>query len=464
MSSTVKIGENSLAEIAFDISKEEFAEALNVAFRKNIKRFAIPGFRPGKAPMNLVVKYYGEGVLYDDAIEYTAEKAYTEAVSEHSLDPVSRPQIDEISEIGSDKGVKFTIKVTVKPEVELGEYSGLGITKDEPVISDEEVDKELEKVRERNARMIPVEDRAVLDGDTANIDYEGFLDGVPFDGGKGSSYDLRIGSGTFIPGFEEQVIGRNEGDEFDVNVTFPEEYHSEELKGKAVVFKVKLNSIKAKELPEIDDEFAKDVSEFDTIVEYKDSLRTKLTETALKNADIDFEEKLVKAVVDRSKVNVPDVMTENEIDRMIDEQASRMKYQGIELEQYLQYMGQDMQSFRDSLKEAALDRVRTNLVMESLGKKLAIEVSDDETDAEIARLSEQYGLKPEEIKAQFDGNLSFIKENVIFRKTIDYLKNEDSSVSDKPKTEKKPKAAKTGTKKANITTKEESIEVVEGGE
>ncbi|NCU26768.1 trigger factor [Candidatus Nomurabacteria bacterium] len=395
---------------------------------------------------------------------YTAEKAYTEAVSEHSLDPVSRPQIDEISEIGSDKGVKFTIKVTVKPEVELGEYSGLGITKDEPVISDEEVDKELEKVRERNARMIPVEDRAVLDGDTANIDYEGFLDGVPFDGGKGSSYDLRIGSGTFIPGFEEQVIGRNEGDEFDVNVTFPEEYHSEELKGKAVVFKVKLNSIKAKELPEIDDEFAKDVSEFDTIVEYKDSLRTKLTETALKNADIDFEEKLVKAVVAGSKVNVPDVMTENEIDRMIDEQASRMKYQGIELEQYLQYMGQDMQSFRDSLKEAALDRVRTNLVMESLGKKLAIEVSDDETDAEIARLSEQYGLKPEEIKAQFDGNLSFIKENVIFRKTIDYLKNEDSSVSDKPKTEKKPKAAKTGTKKANITTKEESIEVVEGGE
>ncbi len=451
MSSTVNMTENSLAEIAFDVSKEDFAEALKAAFRKNIKRFAIPGFRPGKAPMNLVMKYYGEGVLYDDAIEYAAGKAFTEAVTEHMLEPVSRPEIDEITEIGSDKGMKFTIKVTVKPEVRLGSYKGLGITREQPEINDEQVEQELNKIRERNARMIPAEDRAALDGDTANIDYEGFLDGVPFEGGKGSSYDLRIGSGTFIPGFEEQVIGRNIGEEFDVNVTFPEDYHSEELKGKAVVFKAKLNGIKVKELPEADDEFAKDVSEFDTIAEYKESLRAKLIETAQKNADLDFEEKLVKAVVDGSEVSIPDVMTENETDRMIDEQSSRMKYQGIELEQYLQYMGQDMGSFRESLKETAFSRVKTNLVMEALGKELAFEVSDEDNENELNRIAEQYGLKAEDVKAQFSDDLSFIKGNVIFRKTIDYLKSEASEAAPvKKKTTKKTKKTDTEAERSQL--------------
>ncbi len=338
--------------------------------------------------------------------------------------------------------MKFTIKVTVKPEVKLGDHTGSGISKEEINITDEQVEQELNKIRERNARMIPVENRAVLEGDTANIDYEGFLDGVPFDGGKGSSYDLRIGSKTFIPGFEEQVIGRNTGDEFDVDVTFPEDYHSEELKGKAVVFKVVLNSIKSKELPEADDEFAKDVSEFDTLAEYKASLKSKLVETAEKNADLEYEEKLVKAVVDSSEVSIPDVMTENEIDRMIDEQASRMKYQGIELEQYLQYMGQDMESFRNSLKDSAFTRVKTNLVMEALGRKLDFEITDEDIDNEITRLSEQYGISSEDIRKQFDGNTGFVKENVVFRKTIDHLRaNSEGPAPVKKKAAKKTKKA-----------------------
>ncbi|MHB8961742.1 MAG: trigger factor [Saccharofermentanales bacterium] len=424
MSSTISKKDNSLVEIAFEIPKEDFSEALKKAFQKNIKKFSIPGFRPGKAPMNIVTKYYGEGVLYDDAIEIIAEQSYVEAIKEHGLDPVSRPQIDEISEIGSDKGIKFTINVTVKPEVTLGDYKSIHVTKADAEITEKQIDEELDKVRERNARMIPVEDRAVLGGDTANIDYEGFLDGIPFEGGKGSSYDLRIGSNTFIPGFEEQVIGRTLAEEFDVDVTFPEDYHSEDLKGKAVVFKVKVNSIKFKELPAADDEFAKDVSEFDTLSEYRDSLRAKLLETATKNAELDYEESVVGQVVDISAVEIPDIMIENELDKMVDEQSSRMKYQGIELEQYLQYVGQDMKAFREGLKESASKRVKTNLVMEAIGKELAFEITDEDVEKEVSDIAEQYHMNTEDIKAQFAGNDFYFKESITFKKTLEFLKDQ----------------------------------------
>lgn len=452
MSTVISRKENSLVEIAFDIPKEEFSEALKKAFQKNIKKFSIPGFRPGKAPMNLVTKYYGEGVLYDDAIEFVAEKSYTEAVAEHSLDPVSRPQIEEITEIGSDKGMKFTIQVTVKPAVTLGKYKGVKVSKTEPVVTDEQVEQELDRIRERNARMIPVEDRAVLSGDTANIDYEGFLNGKAFDGGKGSSYDLRIGSNTFIPGFEEQVIGRAVGEEFDVNVTFPEDYHSEELKGKAVVFKVKVNSIKFRELPAADDDFAKDVSEFDTLKEYKDSLKAKLLETAVKNADLEFEESVVNAVVEEAEVEIPAVMVENETDKMVSEQSDRMKYQGIELEQYLQYIGQDMETFRSGMKDAALKRVKTNLVMEAVGKELAFEITDEDVAKEIEEIAEQYHMKAEDIRERFAGNDIYFKESITFKKTLDYLKKE-AVIDNAPKSAPKAAAKATKTTKSTKTSK-----------
>lgn len=452
MGSVVNKKENSLVEIVFDIPAEEFKEALNKAFKKNAKKFSIPGFRPGKAPMNIVTKYYGEGVLYDDAIEEIAQSSYTAAIEEHSLDVVSRPEISEIKEIGSDKGIKFSINVTVKPEIKLGKYKGVEVDKETLEITDEDVQKELDKVRERNSRMIPVEGRTVLNGDTANIDYEGFLDGVPFEGGKGNAYDLRIGSNSFIPGFEEQVIGRESGEEFDVNVTFPAEYHSEELKGKAVVFKVKVNSIKVKELPEADDEFAKDVSEFDTLNEYKESLKEKLLESGQKRVDSEFENNVIKAVVDNAEVEIPDVMVEAEVDAMVDEQSNRMKYQGIELEQYLQYMGQDINAFRENLKENAAQTVKTRLVIEAVGKELNPEITQEDIDAEIDSVAKQYKMEKEEIEKQFSGENSYLNESIKVKKIIDFLKSE-AKVTGKGKNDGKDKTSNPETKKPKTKAK-----------
>lgn len=440
MKSEVNMKEKSLAEIVFDVPPEEFKKALEKAFRKNSKKFSIPGFRPGKAPMNIVTKYYGEGVLYDDAVEDIAQSAYTKAIEEHSLDVVSKPEIDEISEIGSEKGIKFTIKVTVKPEVQLGEYKGVKVEKEELKISREDIEKELDGVRERNSRMVPADDREAREGDTANIDYEGFLDGESFEGGKGQGYDLRIGSNSFIPGFEDQVKGKKAGDEFEVNVTFPEDYHAENLKGKDVVFNVKLNSIKVKELPEADDEFAKDVSEFDTLEEYKKSLEEKLEKRERERIEKEFEENVIKKVVEGSSVEIPDTMIENEADRMVQEQATRMKQQGIELEQFLQYTGQKMEDFKQQMRESAQDSVKTKLVIEAIEKELDFEITQEEIDEQIEKMAEQYNMKVEEVKKQIPEDADFIKDSIKTTKTVEYLKNEAESVAKgKKKTSKTPK-------------------------
>lgn len=428
MSSVINKKENSIVEISFDISVEDFKAALQKAFQNNSKKFNIPGFRPGKAPMAIVMKTYGEGVLYDEAIEIVASSSYVEAIKEYKLEPVSRPDIGEITEIGSDKGVKFTILVTVKPEVTLGEYKGIDATKKPVEVTGEQVDAELDKIRERNSRLHPVEDRAVLTGDTANIDYEGFNEGVPFEGGKGTGYDLKIGSNTFIPGFEEQVIGRSVNDEFDVNVSFPEDYHSEDLKGKAVVFKVKVNSVKVQELPAADDEFAKDVSEFDTLEEYKESLRKKLVETEEKKSEMDFEDQIFRKVLDNASVEIPEAMVENEITHMIEEQSQRMSSQGIKFEQYLQYIGQDMDAFKESIKGTAKDRVKTNLVIEAIGIKEEIKATPEEIDEEIKKIAELYKMKEEDIRSQCDGDFSYLENSVVIRKTIELLKSQAKSV------------------------------------
>ena len=317
--SSVEKKDNNIVVISLEASAEEFKDALQKSFNKNKNRFQIPGFRKGKAPFNLVKQYYGEGVLYDDAIDYVVNPAYIAAIKEHDLKVVSRPELD-IQEIGDDKGIKYTITVTVKPEVELGQYEGVEAEYRFNAPSDETVEAELKRLQDRNGRMVPVEGRAVENGDTVTIDYEGFVDGVAFEGGKDEGHDLKIGSNSFIPGFEEQLIGHNIDEEFPITVTFPEDYHAENLKGKEATFQIKLHAIKVKELPELDDDFAKDVSEFDTLDEYKADILKTQKEQAEKSAQERFENEVVRVVTENAKVDIPECMVDTEIDSMIDEQ------------------------------------------------------------------------------------------------------------------------------------------------
>lgn len=422
MSSTFEKKDNHIVVLTIHVTAEDFSEALKRSFIKNANRFNVPGFRRGKAPMGIVTKYYGEGVLYDDAIEFVATPAYAEAVKEHGLDPVSRPDMDILS-ISREEGLRFSVTITVKPEVTLGDYRGVEAVRPEFPVTEADIDRDLKKVLERNARMIPVEDRPVQDGDTVNLDYEGFLDGVPFDGGKGAGYDLKIGSKTFIPGFEEKLIGRNVQEEFAIDLSFPEDYHNEELKGKAVVFKGKVNSIKVRELPVADDDFARDVSEFDTLAEYRESLRAKLEEGAKNRADAAFEDNAVRAAVENAAVEIPQVMIDQEVDRMVDEQQNQMRYQGIELEQYLQYVGQDMDAFREQLRDMAQERVKTTLVMDEIAKVESIDATEEEISAEIDRMAGLYNMKPEDLRSRLASSESdFVKETVIRQKTIALLK------------------------------------------
>lgn len=457
---TMEKKENNLVVLTLDVSAEEFGEALQRSFRKNANKFNIPGFRKGKAPMGIVIKYYGEGVLYDDAIDFAASPAYAAAVKEFDLEPVSRPDMD-IQEISRETGIKMTVTVTVKPEVDLGKYKGVEAVMPETTVTDEDVDKELTRMQERNSRLIPVEDRAVIDGDTANIDYEGFLDGVPFEGGKGSSYDLKIGSNSFIPGFEEKIIGHNAGETFDIDVTFPADYNSQDLAGKDVVFKVTVNAIKTRELPVLDDEFAKDVSEFDTLAEYRESLKAKQIEAAEKRAQGTFEENVIQAVVKTAKVEIPAVMIDTEINHMIEEQQNQMRYQGIELEQYLSYMGQTLDTFKEQLREPAENRVSAQLVLAAIGKAEKFDASEAEIDAEIERMAVMYGMSAEDLKSRIaPGENGFVRESVINRKTIEMLTSAAVKIAAPVETETaKPKAAKAKATKAKATeTKEDKAE------
>ncbi|MBO4687834.1 MAG: trigger factor [Clostridiales bacterium] len=430
--------ENNIVVISLEASQEEFKDAMMKSFNKNKNRFQIPGFRKGKAPYKLVVQYYGEGVLFDDAIDIVVNPAYQEAVKENDLQVVSRPELD-IQEIGADKGMKYTITVTVKPEVELGQYEGVEAEYRFVAPTDETVEAELKRQQERNGRMVPVEGRAVEDGDTVTIDYEGFVDGVAFDGGKDEGHDLKIGSHSFIPGFEEQLIGHNIDDDFPITVTFPEDYHAENLKGKEATFQVKIHDIKVKELPEIDDDFVKDVSEFDTLDEYKADILKKQTEQAEKSAQDRFENEVVRVVTENAKVDVPDCMVETEIDSMIDEQNYRMRSQGITLEMYLQYMGQTMEEYREGIRTMAKTRVKTSLVLEAVGKAMNIEATDADVEEEAEKVAAQYGMKKEDFLERIKDNDQFIRDSIIGRKTVDALA--EKAVKTEPKEEPKAEEA-----------------------
>jgi trigger factor len=413
--------EKNVVQLEIEVDADTFEEGMKKSFIKNAKQFNVPGFRKGKAPRSIIERYYGEQVLYEDAINAVCPDAYDKAVEENDIHPVDRPEID-IVQIGEGRSLIFTAKVTVKPEVELGEYKGVEVEKVESEVTDEDIERELTLAREKNSRLVAVEDRPVKDGDTVNINFEGFIEDVPFEGGKAEDFNLVIGSGKFIEGFEEQLIGAEEGQEIDINVTFPEDYGNKDLAGKPALFKVKINSIKVKELPELDDEFAKDVSEFDTLDEYKADLRNKLTERMQQQAKRQMEDRVIEKVVKNAKIDLPRVMIDKQIENIIYDFDMRLRYQGMDLQKYLEITGSDINSFREQFEERAENEVRTQLVIEKITKVEGIEASEEETNEEINKLAENYKQSAEDFKKNLaNEDIDYIKGNIAFRKTIEWL-------------------------------------------
>lgn len=390
------LGKN-MVKLTITCAAADFEEACKKAFQKNKDKLNIQGFRKGKAPYAIVTKMYGKSMFYEDAANILIPEAYDEAAKNCGIEIVSRPEID-VTEIGEGKDFVFTATVARKPEVTLGEYKGVTVDKIEISVSDEEIEEELKKTQEQNAREINIEDRPVQDGDTAVIDYEGFCDGVAFAGGKGENHPLVIGSHSFIDGFEDQLIGKSIGEECDVNVTFPEQYHAEELAGKPAVFKCKVNAIKAKELPELDDEFASEVSEFDTLAEYKEDIKKNLTEKKEKEAKTKKEDQAVEKAVANATMEIPEAMIQSTQEQMAEDFAYRLQSQGLKLEQYFQFTGLNQKTFLEQMKPQAEKRINTRLVLEAIVKAENITVSDEEIEEELKKMSEQYHMEIEKIK------------------------------------------------------------------
>ena len=413
-----KVADNTV-ELEFKVSAEVFADAVTKAFKKANKDITVPGFRKGKAPRNVVEKMYGAEVFFNDAIDAILPDAYADAVEAAGIEPVARPEVD-IKVCSKEEGFVAVAKVVVKPEVKVNEYKGLKAVRKSAVVEDAAVEAELNTLRERNGRLVEVEGRKAELNDTANIDFEGFVDEVAFEGGTGEGFDLLLGSGQFIPGFEEQIVGHEIGEEFDVNVTFPEEYHATDLAGKAAVFKTKLNSLKAKELPELDDEFAKDVSEFDTLDELKADIRKAMEERASQQAELEVENTLVDAVVASMEAIIPEEMTENRIDELVREFEGRMSQQGLQLATYLQYTGMEMESFRKTFREQAEQQVKIRLALEKVAEMEKLTASDEEVEAELAKIAEAYKMKLEQVKAFIPA--VEIRKDLVINKAIDFIK------------------------------------------
>lgn len=421
MNSKLEKVEKNVATLEITVSPEKLEEGMMKAYLKNVKRFNIPGFRKGKAPRNLIEKHYGEGVFYEDAINAVCPEAYEEAVEEHELDPVDRPEID-ILEIDSGKGIIFKAEVTVRPPVQLGQYKGIEAEKKEYNVTDEDVLKELDVLRDKNARIIDITDRPVKKGDMTIIDFKGFVDGEEFSGGTAENYNLEIGSGQFIPGFEEQLVGAEIGKEVDVNVAFPEDYRAEELAGKPAQFKVTVKEIKEKELLPLDDEFAKDVSEYDTLEELKNDIKNKKAEENERMAKHEYEDLVISKAVENASVDIPDVMVENQITSMIKDFDFQLRYQGLDVETYLKYMNISMEEVRKSYKETALTRVKTQLVLDEITKAENIEVTEEDINNEIEKTAKQYNQELEKFKSSLkERDLEYIKDSLIVQKTIDFL-------------------------------------------
>jgi trigger factor len=425
MGVTVKNIEKNVVQLEFDIDAAKFEEGMQKAYIKNKHKFFVPGFRKGKAPRHIVQNYYGEGVLYEDALEAIFPELYEDAVKEHGLQPVDSPEVTEIKQIGTKTNLVFTARVTVRPEVELGQYKGIEIEKKEVNITDEDVENELRLIAERNARIIGVEeDRGIQEGDIVVIDFEGFTDGKPIEGGKSENFELEIGKGHFIEGFEEQLTGVKAGEEKEINVKFPDDYAEKSLAGKDASFNVKVKSISIKELPVIDDEFAKDVSEFDTLEEYKNDIRSKLIrdeEMKIRNAT---EAAVIAKAVENAAVDIPRVMIDRQVSQYMQSYAYRLQYQGMSLEQFFKNSGIDEQAFRNGLAKEAEKEVKTGLVLEKISEAENIEVTDEQVEEEIKRMADNYKVELEKFKERIsDEEREHIKHDLKIKATVDFLVN-----------------------------------------
>ena len=397
MSVQVENLEKNMVKLTIEVPAEELEKAIDAAYKKQKNQISIPGFRKGKVPRAMVEKMYGVEVFYEDAANTLMQQNYPSAVEESGVDIVSRPSIDVV-QIEKGKPFIYTAEVAVRPEVTLGKYMGVTVTKIDTSVSDDEVAEALEQQRNNNARTISVTDRPVVVGDTAVIDFEGFVDGVAFEGGKGENHLLEIGSHTFIDNFEDQLVGKNAGDEVEVNVTFPEQYQAADLAGKPATFKVKINEIKAKELPELDDEFAQDVSEFDTLAEYKESLKKNLEEKKENEAKRTKEDEAVQKIIDKSKMDIPEAMIDTQCETMIEEFAQRIAQSGLSMDQYLQFSGLTVDGLKEQVRPEALSRIQASLVLEQIAKDENIEVSDDDVNAEIEKMAASYGMEADKLK------------------------------------------------------------------
>ncbi|WP_433945861.1 trigger factor [Paenibacillus sp. SN-8-1] len=430
--------EKNLGVLEVEVDADRVSAALDKAFNKVVKKATVPGFRKGKVPRPIFEARYGVESLYQDAIDILLPEVYSEAVEQTDIFPVDRPEVD-VEQFGKGQVFKFKAKVTVKPEVKLGEYKGIEVAAENVEVTEEEVAQELERLQQRHAELVVIDEETAQNGDTVVIDFDGSVDGVPFEGGKSERYSLELGSNTFIPGFEEQVVGLATGDFKDVTVTFPEAYHAEELAGKEAVFKVKVHEIKRKQLPELDDEFAKDVSEFDTLEEYKEDVKKQLADRKSKENEAARESYLVDQVGEKAEVEIPRAMVQGEVQNMVRDFDNRLRTQGMNLEMFLSFSGQSLTELQEQMEGDAEKRVRNNLVLEQIAKEENIEVTEDELNAELNTMAEAYKRTPEEIRniLAANGSLGSMREEVLLRKTIQFLLENSKEV---PADQLKPSA------------------------
>ena len=424
-------------KLEITIEAEKFENAIKKVYFQNAKYFNIPGFRKGKAPMNIVEKYYGAQIFYEDAFNEVATEGYDEALKENKIDAVSRPEVD-IIQMEKGKDLIFTAVVQTKPEVELGKYKGVEIPKVEYKVDKKDVDHELGHMQEHNSRLITVDDRPLDNGDTATIDFEGFVDGVAFDGGKAEGHELEIGSGAFIPGFEEQLVGMKIDEEREIKVTFPKEYFSKDLAGKEAMFKVKLHEIKKKELPELDDEFAKDVSEFDTLAELKKSIKERLEKNNEQRAKYETEEAAMKAVCEDVKLDIPSGMIEFEIDNMLKDFEQRLAYQGLNVEQYLNMIGKTEEEMRKEYEPQAIEAIKSRLVLEAIINAEKIEASEEEINSKMEEMAKNYGKKVEEL-SENENLKKYLEEGIKSEKALEFIVENAKIIENKKETKKSSK-------------------------
>ena len=418
MSLQVEKLEKNMAKLTIEVSAEELDKAMEKAYQKQKSRISLPGFRKGKAPRKMIESMYGKGVFMEDAVNSLVPQEYSKAIADCDLEIVSQPEIN-VTQMEPGKALIFTADVATKPEVTLGDYKGVEVPKTEIAVTDEEVDAEVKKEQDKNARTVAVEDRAAANGDITTIDFEGFVDGVAFDGGKGTDYALTLGSGTFIPGFEDQLVGANAGDHVEVKVTFPEEYQAKELAGKEAVFQCDVKKIETKEVPELDDEFAKDVSEFDTLAEYKEDVKKKLTEKKEKEARTAKENAAVDKAIENAQMDIPEAMIETQTRQMLDDFARRMQSQGLSMEQYFQFTGQSVDKMMEDMKPQALKRIQTRLVLEKIAEVENIQPTEEEVNEEISKMAEMYKMEADKLKDLIGENeMEQMKKDMAVQKAV----------------------------------------------